>query len=107
VLGPQRFEIVPSTPWDTLLPGAHALADKAWHEIEDHVGGHLRREHGTAAIVGHTAIEISNRGTPGPQEVARLRTREEIATAVRRLIREKLEVKDFTDETPFLAMGLD
>jgi hypothetical protein len=107
VLGPQRQEIVPSTTWDSLLPRSHALADKAWHRIEDYVRGALRREHGAAAIVGHTAIELSNRGTPGPQEVARLRTRDEIATTVRRLIREKLEVKDFTDDTPFLAMGLD
>jgi hypothetical protein len=107
VLGPQRQEIVPSTTWDSLLPRSHGLADKAWHEIENHVGGALRRDHGAAAIVGHTAIQISNRGTPGPQEVARLRTREEIATAVRRLIHEKLEVKEFTDDTPFVAMGLD
>ena len=40
-------------------------------------------------------------------EVARMRTREEIATTVRRLIHEKLEVKEFTDDTPFTAMGLD
>jgi hypothetical protein len=36
-----------------------------------------------------------------------LRTREEIVAAVRRLIHEKLEVKEFTDDTPFVAMGLD
>jgi hypothetical protein len=57
--------------------------------------------------VGHTALQISERGTPGPQEVARMRTREEIATTVRRLIHEKLEVKEFTDDTLFIAMGLD
>lgn len=107
VLGPQRHEIVPSTTWESLLPRSHALADKAWHAIEGRVGGPLRRDHGAAAIVGHTALQISDRGTPGPQEVARMRTREEIATAVRRLIREKLEVKEFTDDTPFTAMGLD
>jgi hypothetical protein len=107
VLGPQHFEIVPSTTWESLLPRSHAQADKLWHQIEDHVGGPLRRDHGAAAIVGHTALQISDRGTPGPQEVARLRTREEIADSVRRLIREKLEVKEFTDDTPFVAMGLD
>jgi hypothetical protein len=36
-----------------------------------------------------------------------MRTREEIATTVRRLIHEKLEVKEFTDDTLFIAMGLD
>jgi len=107
VLGPQHNEIVPSTTWDSLLPRSHAHADKLWYEIEKYVGGPLRRDHGAAAIVGHTALQISDRGTPGPQEVARLRTREEIATAVRRLIHEKLEVKEFTDDTPFAAMGLD
>ena len=107
VLGPQHQEIVPSTTWESLLPGSHGLADKAWHAIEDRVGGPLRRDHGAAAIVGHTALQISERGTPGPQEVARMRTREEIATTVRRLIHEKLEVKEFTDDTPFIAMGLD
>ena len=107
VLGPQRHEIVPSTTWESLLPRSHAHADKLWYEIEKYVGGPLRREHGAAAIVGHTALQISERGTPGPQVVARMRTREEIATAVRGLIREKLEVKEFTDDTPFTAMGLD
>ena len=107
VLGPQRHEIVPSTTWESLLPRSHAHADKLWHEIEDRVGGPLRREHGAAAIVGHTAIQLSDRGTPGPGQVARPRTREEIATTVRRLIHEKLEVKEFTDDTPFIAMGLD
>lgn len=107
VLGPQHQEIVPSTTWESLLPGSHALADKLWYAIEDRVGRPLRREHGAAAIVGHTAIQLSDRGTPGPREVARLRTREEIAAAVRRLIHEKLEVKEFTDDTPFVAMGLD
>jgi hypothetical protein len=107
VLGPQHNEIVPSTTWDSLLPRSHAHADKLWYEIEKYVGGPLRRDHGAAAIVGHTALQISDRGTPGPQEVARLRTREEIAIAVRRLIHEKLEVKEFTDDTPFAAMGLD
>jgi hypothetical protein len=107
ILGPQRHEIVPSTTWESLLPRSHALADKAWHAIEERVGGPLRRDHGATAIVGHTALQISDRGTPGPQEVARMRTREEIATVVRRLIHEKLEVKEFTDDTPFTAMGLD
>ena len=107
VLGPQHVEIVPSTTWDSLLPRSHAHADKLWYEIEKYVGGPLRRDHGAAAIVGNTALQISDRGTPGPQEVARLRTREEITTAVRRLIHEKLEVKEFTDDTPFAAMGLD
>jgi hypothetical protein len=107
VLGPQRHEIVPSTTWESLLPHSHGLADKAWHAIEAQVGGPLRRDHGAAAIVGHTALQLSDRGTPGPQEVARLRTREEIATTVRRLIHDKLEVKEFTDDTPFAAMGLD
>jgi len=107
VLGPQHHEIVPSTTWESLLPRSHGLADKAWYAIEERVGGPLRREHGAAAIVGHTALQISERGTPGPQEVVRMRTREEIATTVRRLIHEKLEVKEFTDDTPFVAMGLD
>jgi hypothetical protein len=89
------------------LPRSHAHADKAWREIEGHVGGLLCREHGAAATVGHTALELSDRGTPGPQEVARPRTREEIAVAVRRLIHEKLEVKEFSDDTPFVSMGLD
>jgi len=107
VLGPQHIEIVPSTTWDSLLPRSHAHADKLWYALEERVGGPLRRDHGATAIVGHTALQISDRGTPGPQEVARLRTREEIAATVRRLIHEKLEVKEFTDDTPFVAMGLD
>jgi hypothetical protein len=107
VLGPQRQEILPSTTWDSLLPRGHARLDKIWHDIEDHIGTPLHREHGAAATVGHTAIKLSTRGTPGPFEVARLRTREEIAVTVRRLIHEKLEVKEFTDQTPFAAMGLD
>jgi len=107
VLGPQHVEIVPSTTWDSLLPRSHAHADQLWYELEKQVGGPLRRDHGAAAIVGHTAMQISERGTPGPQEVAGPRTREEIAASVRRLIHEKLEVKEFTDDTPFVAMGLD
>jgi len=107
VLGPQPVEILPSTPWETLLPRSKARADKAWYEIEDLIGRPLRRDHGAAATVGHTAVQLSNRGTPGPIEVERLRTREEIANTVRGLIREKLEVKDFTDQTQFTAMGLD
>lgn len=107
VLGPQHQEIVPSTTWDSLLPRSHTHADKLWREIEDRVGGPLSREHGAAAIVGHTAIQLSNRGTPALGQVVRPRTRDEIAAAVRRLIHEKLEVKEFTDDTPFTAMGLD
>jgi hypothetical protein len=107
VLGPQPVEILPSTPWETLLPRAKVRADKAWYEIEDCVGRPLRREHGAAATVGHTAVQLSSRGTPGPIEVERLRTREEIANTVHRLIREKLEVKEFTDQTQFTSMGLD
>jgi hypothetical protein len=107
VLGPQHFEIVPSTTWDSLLPRSQVHADQLWYEIEKQVGGPLRRDHGAAAIVGHTALQISERGTPGMQEVAGPRTREELAAAVRRLIHEKLEVKEFTDDTPFEAMGLD
>jgi hypothetical protein len=101
VLGPQHVEIVPSTTWDSLLPRSQAHADQLWYELEKQVGGPLRREH------GHTALQISERGTPGPQEMTGLRTREEIVAAVRRLIHEKLEVKEFTDDTPFVAMGLD
>lgn len=107
VLGPQPVEILPSTPWETLLPRAKARADKVWYEIEDCVGRPLRRDHGAAATVGYTAVQLSSRGTPGPIEVERLRTREEIANTVNRLIREKLEVKEFTDQTHFTAMGLD
>lgn len=50
----------------------------------------LRREQGQPGYVGKCGLR-----------------NKEIATAVRRLIREKLEVKDFTDDTLFLAMGLD
>jgi len=107
VLGPQSIEILPSTAWESVLPRLHVRADKAWYDIESRIGRPLRREHGASATVGRTAIQLSNRGTPGPVEAARLRTREEITETVRRLIREKLEVKDFTDDTPFAAMGLD
>ena len=107
VMGPQRHEILPSTTWDSLLPRAQARFNKIWCDIEDHIGTPLHREHGVTATVGHTAIQLANRGTPGPAELARLRTREETAATVRRLIRERLEVKEFTDATPFTAMGLD
>jgi hypothetical protein len=107
VLGPPRLEILPSTSWDSLLPRSPARVDEIWYKMEDFLGTPLHRGHGGAATVGATAIHLANRGTPGPAEAARLRTREEIAETVRRLIRERLEVKEFTDQTPFSAMGLD
>lgn len=107
VAGPQREDLVPSTTWDAVLPRSHALADKMWRDIEDRLHTSLPRVHGTQATLGQTAIHLSDRGTPGPQVVARLRSREEIRATVHRLIREQLEVRNFTDDTRFAEMGLD
>ncbi len=104
--GPQREELVPSTTWDSVLPRSHVLAEKLWADIERRVGVPLPRVHGAQATLGQTAIHLSEHGTPGPDVVARLRGRDEIRTTVHRLIREQLEVRDFTDDTPFAEMGL-
>lgn len=107
VAGPQREELVPSTTWDAVLPRSHVLADKMWRAIEENVHMNLPRAHGAQATLGQTAIHLSDRGTPGPQVAARMRSREEIRTTVHRLIREQLEVQSFTDDTRFTEMGLD
>jgi hypothetical protein len=71
VLGPQHQEIVPSTTWESLLPGSHGRRQ-----------GVARDRRAVSAVPCAASMEprqswdtrrlqISERGTPGPQEVAR------------------------------------